>query len=215
MNNNLYDKLNAIGFRVISSGTSLGSVDIEETLYQASVNCINDGRLFSLLCSWVSVHGHNVIIEKLISLEKKKGESTWLWALATYACSLRFNRWKRLIKKPLTKIYLGDRDIESSLIELKGIEEVFRKTNFMIPKGALRIREKDVMSESELAKFNVQYRNRFLYGANLRSDIITLIQLGFDKPYQISKFLNCNNESSQRVFKEFQKYYSFEQKETG
>lgn len=206
MNNILYEKLSLIGLRVIASATNIKNIDIEETLYQATIECENDGRLFSLLCSWVNVHGQNVIIEKLMSLEKKKGESPWLWALAVYACSLKFNRWKRLIKKPKNKIFLGDRDIESSLINLKGVEEVFKKTNFMIPKGALRIREKDVMSEAELAKYNVQYRNRFLYGANLRSDIITLIQLGFEKPYQISKFLNCNNESSLRVFKEFQKY---------
>lgn len=45
MNNSLYQKLSAIGFRVLTEPTDSHNVDIEETIYLASIDCVNDGRL--------------------------------------------------------------------------------------------------------------------------------------------------------------------------
>src|ERR1700692_1076403 len=68
-------------------------IDIETTLHEASLEVPNDSRLFSLLCSWVSIHGDYVVIEKLMKLQKKKN-SPWLVALAICALNMGFHRWK-------------------------------------------------------------------------------------------------------------------------
>lgn len=207
MSNDIYENLSAIGIRVTANHPD-SFVDIEKTIYTALSEVSNDDRIFSLLCSWVKVHGEYVIIEKLIALEKRLGRLDLLGALAIYACSLKIHKWKRLLKTPDKFTYIGDPDLAEAAIEYRGVDEIYKCTNYRISSGSIRIRDRDVFSKDELSKFNKQYQNRLLFGANLRSDIITLINLGYDKPYQISKELNCNTEPALRVFKEYQAYLS-------
>ena len=71
----LNQRLSYIGVRLAGTYTQPIEkiwIDIEETIYDATLEVKNDGRLFMLLCSWVGVHGKQVVIEKLLNLQKKE-----------------------------------------------------------------------------------------------------------------------------------------------
>jgi len=200
----LDQKLQFIGIQILATKKlRLDSwIDIENTLHQASLEVTHDGRLFSLLCSWVSVHGDYVIIEKLMKLQKKNN-SPWLVALAICAFNLGFHQWKRLIKKQKEIFALVDVDLAKSSIALKGEEPNFRQYGFLIPRNIIRLRSKDAQTIERLVKKNAQYRNRLLFGASWRADIITAIEKGMKTPYEISKAIGCSYEPAHRIFKEY------------
>ena len=177
-------------------------IDIENTLHEATLEVTQDSRLFSLLCSWVSVHGDYVIIEKLMKLQKKKN-SPWLVALAVCALNMGFHQWKRLIKKQQGPLALVNTALASSSISIKGEEPNFRRNGFLVPKGIIRIRPLDSLTPERLVKKNRQYRNRLLFGASWRADIVTAIEVGMKTPYQIAKTLGCSYEPAYRIFKEY------------
>lgn len=200
----LYQKLSYMGLQLasIKNIKSKDWLDIENTLHEASLEIANDSSLFSLLCSWVSVHGDYVIIEKLMKLQKKNN-SPWLIAIAICASNLGFHQWKRLIKKQPQEFALVDKDLAMSAIAIKGEEPCFRKSGFLIPKGSLRIRVLDVKTTEVLVKKNHQFRNRLIFGASWRADIITAIEMGMKTPYKIAKILGCSYEPAHRIFKEY------------
>ncbi|MCM2352543.1 MAG: hypothetical protein NDI63_02925 [Pseudobdellovibrio sp.] len=207
MNHNLTldQKLQYIGVQLalLKKNPKSEWVDLENTIHEASLEIAKDSRLFSLLASWISVHGDYVIIEKLMKLQKNNN-SPWLVALAISAYNLGFHQWGRLIKKQKSEFALVDLELAKSSIALKGEEAAFKKYGFFIPKGTIRIRAKDVRTIEQLIKDNPQYKNRLMYGASWRSDIITAIQLGIKTPYQIAKTLGCSYEPALRIFKEYQ-----------
>jgi hypothetical protein len=59
------------------------------------------------------------------------------------------------------------------------------------------------MFPEELLKINLQFRNRLIYGANWRADIITAIQMGIDNPNKIKELIGCSYEPANRIFKEY------------
>lgn len=210
-NKELDYRLEQIGFQIRSKGSRHEYVnkwiDIEATLLDACYEIRNDARLLALLMSWLQVHGRYVIIEKLMKLtkrrEKIKGENPWVAAIAAFAVDRGFHKWKRLVEKQAKPVYLHDRDLVQSLIRLNGEEEYLSRQNFVIPKGSLRIRESDVLSPEQLVRINRQYRNRYLYGASWRADIITAIEEGLKNPFQIAKTIGCSYEPAHRVFSEY------------
>lgn len=200
----LDQKLYYIGLQLAGVPKIRGSqwIDIENTLHEATLEVFQDTRLFSLLCSWVFVHGDYVVIEKLMKLQKKNN-SPWLIALAIDAYNQGFHQWKRLIKKQNDFLALVDNELALSLIKLKGEEPNFRKHGFLIPKGTIRLRLSDAQTLKKLVKMNRQYRNRLLFGASWRADIITAIEIGMKTPYQIAKTVGCSYEPAHRIFKEY------------
>ena len=200
----LDQKLDYIGLQIAVTRKARTKIwiDIEETLHEASLDVSHDSRLFSLLCSWVSVHGDYVIIEKLMKLQKKK-YSPWLVAVAICASNLGFHQWKRLIQKQSRVFSLVDPDLASSSISIKGEELQFRNYGFLIPKGTIRIRPLDAATQKRLIQKNPQYRNRLLFGASWRADIITAIETGIKTPYKIAKTIGCSYEPAYRIFKEY------------
>jgi hypothetical protein len=177
-------------------------IDIEATLHDATLEIPNDSRLFSLLCSWVSIHGDYVVIEKLMKLQKKKN-SPWLVALAVYAANTGFHQWRRLLIKQKGPLALVSPDLALSSISIKGEEPSFRKFGFLVPIGTIRARSSDVQTPVRLVKNNPQYRNRLLFGSSWRADIITAIEAGMKTPYAIAKTLGCSYEPAYRIFKEY------------
>lgn len=175
-------------------------LDIEETLHEATFHV--SGRLFSLLCSWVKVHGEQVITHKLMYLQKEKF-SPWLVALAIYAANNKLHVWKGLIEETGQEYAVSELKIAKQAISFKGEETGFRDYGFLIPKGSLRIRENDIFTVKELAKSNRQYKNRLIYGANRRADIITAIELGCKNPFQVSKKVGCNYATAHKVFNNY------------
>ncbi len=203
-NHTLNQKLHWIGIQIssVKNFNKTEWIDIEKTLYESTLAVSQDSRLFSLLASWVSVHGDYVIIEKLMKMQKNKN-SPWLVALAICASNLGFHQWKRLIKKQNGERALVDVSLAKSSISLKGAEPKFINYGFLMPTGSIRIRSMDVLSKERLLKINRQYLNRFIYGACWRADIITAIEMGIETPYKIAKSIGCSYEPALRIFKEY------------
>lgn len=213
MDSNLDHSLQAIGFRLALSASGYRAphdvdVDIERTLLDALAELPSDRRLASLLFTWVKVHGAHVIVEKLRKLagpaRLDPGTPTiWLSALAAYAIENGDRKWSKLLVKPPRPIFLYPTELTRSAIALKGSIPWLESAGFLLPAGSLRIREDDVLSPAELVRRNRQYRNRYLYGASWRADIITAIEEGHSRPAAIVRRVGCSYEPAHRIFKEY------------
>jgi hypothetical protein len=211
----LNQRLSLIGFRIGYSeidisltSTTCFDYDIEETLILASYEATKDYRLLSLILSWVTVHGDYIIVEKLFkklkSFEKYRGESHIMNMVSVQAVLSGFLKWKKWITsskdKPMYPI--KDETLVSS-IEYQGLNDDFAKFGILLPKKLLRIRETDIFTIEELAKNNIQYRNRLIYGSSWRADIIAAIEFGLKNPSVIAKTIGCSYEPSHRIFNEY------------
>ncbi len=134
---------------------------------------------------------------------QKKEESKWLVALAIYAVEEKFHKWRSLVKKVKGKHSLSTVSIAEQSIKFKGAESAFYKNGFLIAKGSIRARDVDVATKEKLINENPQYKNRFIYGANWRSDIITAIEMGYENPYRITKATGCSYPSAHKVFNDY------------
>ena len=204
----LYIELESIGFRVTSSRAHhLNEVpDIERTLIKAIYQIDEDGRLLGLIFSWLEVHGEHLMADKFFKeyeeAKKYLGESPWFSGICAFLFERKDHRFKKGVKK-LKKIHsFGNRD-QSSLIKLKGSIKFLEDIGILVPSSSFRVRHQDVLTVDELVKSNLQYRNRYIYGANWRAEIITLIQKGAQNPNQISKLLGIARSRVGIVFKEY------------
>ncbi len=199
-----------------SIGVRLGSVsitpedaiayDIESVLLHAAGAMRGDGRLASLLFSWVHVHAEHVIVEKLRKLVRQSDDADQrlaVSALAAYAVNQGQHKWKKLITQPAKGAYLFPGKATESAVKLKGAEPWAEAHGILISKGSLRIRAEDVMTVEELTKANQQYRNRLLFGASWRADIITAIQQGAETATEVMKRVGCSYEPAHRIRREY------------
>ncbi len=208
----LNDRLVHIGVRLSGGKGKRRSrnarVDIEQTLIDAALAFPEDARLASLVFSWIKVHGSYVIVEKFrklcarVAIEEHP-EIRWSTALAAFAAEHCSHKWKKLVKKSKSPVYLFPQEVTKSAVTMKGSIPWLKKLNFIVPEGSLRIRESDVLTPEELIEANRQYRNRYLFGPSWRADIITAIQMGMKSPMEISKRLGCSYEPAYRVFQEY------------
>ena len=210
MNLTLNDKLSFIGIRVNTNQKLKKSehIDIEKTIIESVLEFNKDLRLASLIFTWIKVHGNYVITEKLQKLFYKLSSPEmvsiyWFSALAVFAHEHCNYKWKKLITKPKSEVFLFNEEITRSAVKLKGENTLLKKYNFILPENTLRIREMDVLSIKELLKNNLQYKNRYLYGPSWRADIITAIEKGAKNPTEISKLTGCSYEPAHRVFREY------------
>jgi hypothetical protein len=210
----LFAELESIGFRVSHSADSqfLKVPDIERTLVKACYQVDNEGRLLGLLISWLRIHGSHVIADKFFKeyedAKKYLGETPWFSALCAYMYSEKDHRFKRGVKKQKKIHSFGNRD-QTSLIKLKGSVDYLQEIGIMVPISALRLRDQDVLTVEELVKSNQQYRNRYIFGANWRAEIINSIQEGAENPNQISKLLGIARSRVGIVFKEYMQVREF------
>jgi predicted transcriptional regulator len=58
------------------------------------------------------------------------------------------------------------------------------------------------LTRKSVAAINVQYRNRLLYGADWRADVITAIQMGATRPATIVKWIGISYEPAHRIFED-------------
>ena len=203
----LYDKLSEIGFRVTSKQKLDEFVDIEKTILEALYEVDSDSRLLGLLFSWASVHGEHLIADKLLKYYDNKkehlGECPWVSAICAYLVHRKKHKFKKGIIKFKSEVWIGGRKMAVSL-KMDGAINYLKELNIMIPSKHLRLRESDILMVKELIKTNTQYKNRFIYGANWRSEIITAIERGINNPYKISKELKIGYSRVWTVFNEYQ-----------
>lgn len=204
----LFLELEAIGFRVTHSSLLKlkEEPDIERTIIKSLYHIDDEGRLLGLIFSWLHVHGEHLLADKIFKeydeCRKYLGETPWFSALCAYMYSMKDHRFKKGARKLNKGHSFGNRD-QSSLIKLKGSVKYLEEIGISVPLTALRTREQDVMTVDELVRANSQYRNRYIYGANWRAEIVTAIQKGAQNPNQISKLLGIARSRVGIVFKEY------------
>jgi len=210
MNSNLNDRLAAIGFRLAATQSrrrrSAPGPDMERVLLEATERARADGRLMSMLFSWTQVHAEHVIVEKLRKLLRNSASEEQQLvgsALAAYALHIGKHKWRKIIDAPAAPRPLSVSGNVQSAIELKGVIPWLEQHNILAPEGSLRIRQADVLDVEELAARNLQYRNRLLFGACWRADIITAIQNGAATATEVMKRVGCSYEPAHRIRKEY------------
>jgi hypothetical protein len=206
--NELFRDLEEIGFRVTHSyvGKLTEEPDIEKTLVKALYHIDSEGRLLGLIITWLKLHGAHLIADKFFkeyeAAKEYLGETPWFSGVCSYMYSQKDHRFKKGAVKLKKPHHLGNRD-QSSLIKLKGSIDFLEDVGIFVAESSLRIRESDIFSVDELVKANRQYRNRYIFGANWRAEIITSIQNGAQNPNQVSKLLGIARSRVGIVFKEY------------
>jgi len=210
----LNQKLKLIGFRIGFSEAELPltnltpfDFDIEETLIQAMIEARTDFRLLGLLATWIKAFGGSVILEKFF---KKSNEHqlteddpilNFLIAIAILNGHIKWRYW--LKASPKHPIYPTDETTLKSLISVRGEDPDLAKLGVRVPTGYLKSKESNILSPPELVRINHQYRNRLIFGANWRADIVTAIESGLQNAFQISKKIGCSYEPAHRVSREY------------
>ncbi|MGB0452641.1 MAG: hypothetical protein ACPGJV_02920 [Bacteriovoracaceae bacterium] len=213
---NLYSKLSSIGFLVSSSKRESETNDIENVLLDALYEVDNDSRMLSLIFSWASIHGDYIIADKFFRAYKERvkylGECPWFNALCAFLVHSKNHKFKKGLIKQKKETWVGDRVSESSR-KLHGTIDYLEALNIIVPKKFIRIRESDCLSREDLINQNIQYRYRYLYGVNWRSEIIYAIHRGLDNPNKISKDLGLSYSNVCSVFKDFKLVKQFTENE--
>lgn len=184
----LYPHLFSIGIRVNSPIKVLAQSDIEETLVDSLYFIDRDSRLLGLILSWMKVHHLKINADKFFrTYEKKEERNPWFSGVCSYLLrELKDHRFKKGVSKNRKTHDWMNRD-QSSLIKMKGPCAFLESEKISIASTSVRIRESDIFEPKELCGVHNQYRNRCLYGANWRSDIITFYQINPTTIYKISK----------------------------
>ena len=182
--------------------------DIEETLIEVVKESRDDYRLLGILISWISKHGDQIIPEKFLKKLAERDDvaidDPILQFMIATAVVNGHKKWKSSLKVSHSDpLYPIGKETMISSIKLKGRNEDYAKLGVMIPIGFLKSKDENAFSQEELAKSNPQYRNRLIYGANWRADVITAIEYGMKNPYQISKNIGCSYEPAYRIMKEY------------
>lgn len=210
MNSGLNTSLASIGILLGGVATpgkkAIKNFDIEQVLLDAAGQIPNDGRLASLLFSWIKVHARHVIVEKLRKILRKSPDENKPLAISTlaaYAVEEGEHKWKKLIYPKYKDEYLFNSKSAQSAVKLKGAELWAKNYGILIASGSIRIRVDDIMSVEQLAGYNKQYCNRLLFGASWRADIITAIQRGANTATEIMKQVGCSYEPAHRIRHEY------------
>lgn len=205
---NLDTALSKIGFRISSNNLDnrgIYFIDIEETIIKALYEAKNDGRLLSLIFSWQNVNGQYLITEKFFKLrdlyQKIIGPNHLINAFCAYSVHIGFHKYKKgsiRLKKEQFLLREAPAAIKSS-----GAVSWLKEINILCPNSHFVLKIESVMPPSELVKYNLQFKNRLIYGANWRADIITAIQMGIENPSKIKDLIGCSYEPANRIFKEY------------
>jgi hypothetical protein len=95
------------------------------------------------------------------------------------------------------ELRIGDTTMAQAQVERWGLEPFLpTHSKLKVHKGALRVRENDVLDEQALMRRNTQYRNRFRFGANARCDVVTHMESNrFQSVQELSRFLGLSRET--------------------
>ena len=210
MSTDLNSRLASIGLRLSAppsskSDSGEGWVDLEGTLLEATAQFELDARLASLIFSWITVHGPYVIVEKLrkLAAAAPPEAARWVPALAALAVEQGSSKWRKLLRRSDEPVMLFPEALTRSAVSRSGAIPWLERWNIIVPQGALRLRESDVLTPAELIAVNRQYRNRYLYGPSWRADIITAIESGAPTPSSVMRLVGCSYEPAHRIFTEY------------
>jgi hypothetical protein len=195
----IFDKLASIGCQF--ADTHLISVDIEDTLAEAIETLPyspDKGRLLKVLCSWILENGDQVILEKLGKILTKKAAAgadvSYAAFLGAFATSNKIHKWSLLKKfEPQKEVLISDKNHGQNPVNWA------QEVNFFLATDALKTDAKYTLSRAQLAKMHKQYRNRLIYGAQYRADIVTATQLGLTRVKDIVRLIGVSPEPVSRI----------------
>ena len=198
----IFDKLASIGCQF--SDVQLVNADIEETLAEAIETLPHSsekGRILKVICSWTIENGNQVILEKLSKILTKKAadgaDVTYAALLGAFAVSQKLHKWAILKKfRPEVNVAIGDKKGSSEL------EEWALDVNFSVNREGIQTDEKYTLSRSQIARMHKQYRNRLIYGAQYRADIVTATQLGITTIKDVVNLIGVSREPVSRILAE-------------
>jgi hypothetical protein len=205
----LDERLASIGILVSTralSQSEIDGVDIEETLaaVASALSLSENQRILAPVLAWISINGSSVIVEKLAKILKRTFENginiSYSALMARFAVTKGHKRWRILTKwSPDHLVVVGPPRLAESLLALRGEESWSQGTGFIVPKGSLNPESKWTLSRETLAEFNLQYKNRLLYGAQWRADIITAYERGAKNPTEASRMSGASYEPCHRI----------------
>jgi hypothetical protein len=212
--NKVRKQLAAIGVQFTEEVSELEyeTADIEMALIEGAKAIFQgDLRVTNPIFSWIEKHGEYVNMERLKKLFKKdlqKEQIVWLHAFAFFGMHKGQTKWKILAKRQETSITLHNVDeptLEAiadmrQLQRIKGELEWSKGTGFVLAETSIKPAPKYALGKEQLAKLSLPFRNRLIFGANWRADIITAIQNGAKSPAEVSKRIDCSYEPAHRVF---------------
>jgi hypothetical protein len=191
-----------------TSKTKVNIFDLEKCLIEALYVADNDIRVLTTLLTWGKIHGGQIIIEKFVKIydeySKYKGEifSFNLFVITIAETSNRY--FKKLSKIEPLKTPYPDRKSTFSFIKKNGAIEIFEKYNILIPIGYIKFDDADVLTIKQLVEANEQYRNRYLYGANVRADVIFYYDQGIEKAGEIRKEIPFSYNPIKRIIDDYE-----------
>ena len=208
----LYEKLSAIGVCISSEPYPMlwgRSVDIEKTLMDSAEFILlnRNSRILSLLLSWIKYHGEQVNIERLKKLvHADKRDLAWINLFAFYGLHCKQTRWRILANQVVGRVLVnGHLKMVQTRANFKGEESWARHSGFIIPCDSEPADEKYVLTSQQLAQMNVMYRNRLIFGASWRADIVTAMGLGAQTPAEAARLVSASYEPAYRVFRDFER----------
>jgi len=202
-------QLSNIGFYINAPKEKLDFIDsdIEESILQAIYSFDSNSRLLPLVFTWGEIHGKHLIADKFFNtynlIKKVKGDSPWVSAFCALLSSCGDRRFNKGVIRSKKAVYLRGQNVDI-LIKNRGAIEFLKEINILVPLHYYEFQERKIMTPQKLIKINPQYRNRFIYGTNWRSEIITMIEYGFENPHKISKHLNIGYPRVREVFKDYE-----------
>lgn len=207
--NDIYKRLSLIGFRVTFKGDrNQDFVDIEKTIISSLYYIDKEGRLLGLIFSWLSIHGEHIIADKFFKeYDKAKeylGDTPWFSGVCSFMYHNKDHRFKKGVQLLSIPHHFRNKD-QGILIKIKGSVDFLEVVGILVASSSFRLRDQDIFSVDELINSNKQYKNRFLFGANWRAEIITAIQNGLENPNQIARRLGIQRSRVSIVFNEYMK----------
>ncbi len=185
-------------------------VDIEKTLAEVLTsiqNMTESHRLVTIIFTWIEIHGWCLNSAKFLKVidrgEFKGANFSYIGLASVFAVSLKLRNWNSLVKKFEPTADRTFRNLsDEAVLFYNGPEKWAEAFRFQIPKDSLRTNPKWVLSRRALAELNLQYRNRLIYGSDWRSDVVTAIQFGADRPATIVKWIGISYEPAYRIFED-------------
>jgi hypothetical protein len=161
-----------IGMQLAAIGAS--NPNIEDTLFYAAREALDgdDLRVFSVLVTWLSVHGHWVNVDRMTRLARTErsprvrvfwsGVGHWLGKDRRFAKLAALHDGPRIDLLPTGTSFQVSRFGEDPRLEGGPLR---------VPANAVRTRETDVLRPTELAVRHRAYRFRLMIGPSYRADM--------------------------------------------
>jgi hypothetical protein len=155
-------------------GSPLNDANIEDTLLFASVEGVEKGdlRVAATLVNWFGIHASWVNADRLTRLitgqESPRLQAFWSALAQGQSADRRFVR--------LASLYIGQRmdliDVGTEFqVARHGEDPRFEGTPVRVASNVLRLRTRDILSPTELAKRHHAYRYRVIMGPSYRADM--------------------------------------------